>query len=109
MIGTAVANVTAEQEHTNLGWRIIEWKVAYYLPDRVHPSRRQDLEVSDDFYDEAEKRYLTLCRELGSRNSVVHKDWPGFEDVGTEHAMMEVDEDRPSVQLVISKLRTPKR
>lgn len=117
-----------EQEHTQLGWRIIEWKVAYYKPECVHPQRRKDYEISDDDYDAAEVRYLTLTRILQQRraadteyhrqfpgcegkypaNSVVHKKWPGFEDVGYEEAMMEVDETRPSVQLVMAKLGSPK-
>ena len=99
---------TEEQEHARLSWQIIEWKVAYYLPERVHPQRREDYEVSDDDYDAAEVRYLTLCRVLGHRNSVVHKKWPGFEDVDCTYAMMEVDETRPSVQLVVAKLGSPK-
>jgi hypothetical protein len=99
----------AEQEFIALSWRLIEWKVAYYKGDLVNPARRADYEVSDDEYDAAEVRYLTLCRKLNRRNTIVHKGWPGFEDVGTEHAMMEVDESRPSVRLVIAKLSSPKR
>jgi hypothetical protein len=91
-----------------LGWKLIEYKVAYYLPDRVHYTRRGDYTIPDEQYDELEREYLTLCRKLGVRNSVVHKGHPGFEDIGTEHAMMEVDEDRSSVQLVLSKLGSRK-
>jgi hypothetical protein len=96
------------EEFVALSWRLIEWKVAYYKGDLVNPARRKDYEVSDDEYDAAEVRYLTLCRQLKMPNTIVHKGWPGFEDVGYEHAMMEVDEDRPSVRLVISKLSSPK-
>lgn len=96
------------EEFAALSWRLIEWKVAYYTPEAVHPSRRGDFEVSDEVYDAAEVRYLTLCRALNRRNTIVHKGWPGFEDVGTEHAMMEVDAGRPSVQLVMRKLGSPK-
>lgn len=103
-----VAQTTEEQERTQLGWRIIEWKVAYYKPECAHPQRRKDYEISDDDYDAAEVRYLTLCRVLGKRNSVVHKKWPGFEDVDCTEAMMEADETRPSVQLVMAKLGSPK-
>lgn len=102
-------NPMARQAFIKLGWQIIEWKVAYYLPDRVHPSRRKDYEIDDDTYDAHERRYLTLCRQLDQRNSVVHKAHPGFEDVGTEHAMMEVDEDRLSVHLALRKLGSLKR
>jgi hypothetical protein len=107
-----------QQERTRLSWRLIEWKVAYYRPDSVHFSRRADFEVSDEDYDAAEVRYLSLCRKLGLTNTLVHKGWPGFEDMyeprgnypdGTPMGpMMEVDEDRPSVQLVMAKLSSPK-
>lgn len=99
---------SSAEEFVALSWRLIEWKVAYYKGDLVNPARRKDYEVSDDEYDAAEVRYLTLCRELMMPNTIVHKAWPGFNDVGYEHAMMEVDESRPSVQLVISKLSSPK-
>ena len=98
-----------EQEHTALSWRLIEWKVAYYKPEKVHKTRRKDYEVSDDEYDAAEVRYLTLCRKLKQPNTIVHKGWPGFEDLDAAQAMMEVDETRPSVQLVMAKLGSPKR
>lgn len=94
-------------EHAELSWRLIEWKVAYYLPEFVHHSRRNDVTVDDDTYDATERRYLTLCLTLGKNNTVVHKVYPGFEDVpGT--GMMEVDQSRPSVQLVLRKLREAK-
>lgn len=113
-----------KKEFCALGWKLIEWKVAYYRPEAVHESRRADYEVSDETYDAAEVRYLTLCRKLQEvnakdplyadcgpypLNSVVHKGWPGFEDLVGPHTMMEVDEDRPSVQLVMAKLGSPKR
>jgi hypothetical protein len=93
-----------EREFIKLGWRLIELKVAYYKPEAVHESWLEKVTVSDDDYDAMEQRYLTLCRELGRRNSVVHKKYPGFEDVDYTDAMMEVDESRPSVQLVMHKL-----
>jgi hypothetical protein len=91
-----------------LSWKLIEWKVAYYKPEAIHSSRYGDYDVSDEVYDAAEVRYLTLCRELNARNTIVHKGWPGFEDVGTADAMVEFDETRPSVQLVLAKLGSPK-
>jgi hypothetical protein len=98
-----------EQEFRELGWRLIEWKVSYYKPEVVHPTRSKDCVVTDEVYDAAEVRYLTLCRKLNQLNTIVHKGWPGFEDL-TEagHAMMEGDETRPSVQLVMAKLGSPK-
>jgi hypothetical protein len=114
-----------EKEFAALSWKLIEWKVAYYFPEKVHKTWRKDCEVSDETYDAAEVRYLTLVRKLREQraadplyadcepplaiNTIVHKGWPGFEDIGTEHAMVEVDETRPSVQLVMAKLGSPKR
>ena len=92
-----------ETEFTKLGWWLIERKVAYYKPECVHEGWYGKYECSDDDYDAAEQRYLTLCRELGHPNTIVHKKYPGFEDVPGE-GMMEVDMDRPSVKLVVRKL-----
>lgn len=112
-----------EKEHCQLGWRIIELKLAYYAPEHVHPSRRADHTVEDDLYDQMEKRYLELTRKLQKAhakkypdegpyplNSVVHKGWPGYEDMllPPHTPMMEVDFDRPSVELVMKKLSQPK-
>ena len=91
-----------------LTWKLIEYKVAYYLPDRVHYSRRDDYDIPDAEYDELEREYLTLCRKFDRPNTLVHKGYPGFEDIDNKHAMMEVDESRYSVQLVLSKLGTRK-
>lgn len=113
----SVRRTKVEKEFCELGWRLIDLKVAYYKPELVHESWLPKVTVSDDDYDVMEQRYLTLCRELqvkhakenpGSTpypvNSNVHKRYPGFDDVGYDHAMMEVDMTRPSVQLVIHKL-----
>lgn len=97
-----------DEEHRRLGWWLIERKVAYYMPEAVHSSRTGDYTVSDDEYDAAEVRYLTLCRKLNQPNTIVHKGWPGFEDLDSDRAMMEVDVTRPSVQLVMAKLGSPK-
>lgn len=98
------------EEFIALSWKIIEWKVAYYMPEAVHPSRRKDYEVSNETYDEAEVRYLSLCRSLGKHNSVVHKGWPGFEDLlePPHDPMTEVDPERYSVRLVLAKLGSAK-
>lgn len=92
-----------DKEHTRLGWWLIERKVAYYKPEALHTTRMHDYVVSDDEYDAAEVRYLELCRKLGLPNTIVHKGWPGFEDV-EDRSMMEIDATRPSVQLVLKKL-----
>lgn len=96
-------------EHRALGWKLIEWKVAYYKPECVAESRRPDYVIDDDTYDAHEQRYLALCRKLKLPNTVVHKTYPGFEDVDYTNAMMEVDVTRPSVQLVMAKLGSRKR
>jgi hypothetical protein len=92
-----------EREFVKLCWWLIERKVAYYRPEAVHASWKPILECSDDDYDAAEQRYLTLCRELERDNTIVHKGYPGFEDVPGA-GMMEVDETRQSVKVVIGKL-----
>lgn len=108
---------SAEEEFCALGWKLIEWKVAYYKPEFVHSSRFKDYDVTDEVYDAAEVRYLSLIRLLREANgtpdypinTIVHKGWPWFEDLCNEgHAMMEVDMTRPSVQLVARKLSSPK-
>lgn len=99
---------TEENEHVTLSWKLIEWKVAYYLPEKVHASRIDDYTIDDDVYDQHERHYLTLCRQLGKPNTIVHKGHPGFDDVSMRDAMMEVDVSRPSVQLVLKKLGAPK-
>lgn len=94
---------------TALSWRLIEWKLMYYKPEAVHRSRRKALTISDDDYDAAEQEYLHLCRQLKQPNTLVHKVYPGFDDVGTKYAMMEIDVARPSVQLVMKKLGSKKK
>jgi hypothetical protein len=96
-----------EDEHAALSWKLIEWKVAYYRPEKVHPSRRKDYEVSDADYDKASHRYMVLCRELKRPNTIVHDTGVEFEDV-PDLSMMEIDENRPSVQRVLRKLGSPK-
>ena len=94
-----------EARFVRLSWALIEYKVMYYRPHLVHESRHEGLTIHDETYDTLEIRYLTLCRELGHQNTIVHKDYPGFEDIDGE-PMIEIDEDRPSVQLVLDKLKT---
>ena len=91
-------------QFVRLSWALIEYKVMYYRPELVHESRHYGLTISDATYDALEIKYLTLCRELGYQNTIVHKNYPDLEVQGP--GMMEIDEDRPSVQLVIGKLGT---
>jgi hypothetical protein len=96
------------KEHIALSWRLIECKVAYYMPEAVHSSWGNKFVMDDGLYDQSEERYLELCRKLGLRNTIVHKGYPGFEDVPGD-GMMEVDVTRPSVQLVLKKLGSIKQ
>jgi hypothetical protein len=97
-----------EKEHIKLCWELIEYKITYYYPNLVDDSRILDYTIEDDLYDQKELRYLELCRLLKYTNTIVHKSYPGYEDLNTERAMFEVDFSRPSVQLVLSKLSSPK-
>lgn len=92
------------KRYVQIGWQIIEYKVAYYMPERVAETKRERYTISDALYDELEIEYLTLCKKLGKPNTLVHKTYPGFEDVDHSKAMMEIDIERPSVQLVLEKL-----
>ncbi|WP_368508106.1 hypothetical protein [Bradyrhizobium lupini] len=103
-----------DKELTALCWWLIERKVAYYAPEEVHSSWGNTFVVDDGIYDQAEIRYLELIRQLRALNgedypinTIVHKGHPGFEDVPGP-GMMEIDRDRPSVQLVLKKLGRPK-
>lgn len=92
-----------EQEFVDLSWKLIEYKIFYYQPGMVHESWFDILTIPDEQYDTLERRYLTLCVKLKHRNTVVHKkysDITGYEGNG----MMEIDINRPSVQLVTNKL-----
>jgi hypothetical protein len=96
------------KEHAALSWKLIEWKVAYYKPEAVHPSRRKDYVIDDETYDAHERRYMTLCRKLGLPNTVVHKQYPEFPVEPQDRPMMEVDVERNSVKLVLNKLGSRK-
>jgi len=58
--------------------------------------------ISDLEYDELEKLYLKGCIKYKKENTIVHKKYPGLDVKG--EGMMEVDMERPSCQLVYSKL-----
>lgn len=95
--------MTPEKRHTRLSWAIIEAKILYYSPHGLTEAFVNEWLPSDDDYDDMERAYLELCRELGLPNTVVHKAHPGFED-GKGPGMLEVDWLRPSVVLAYKRL-----
>lgn len=89
---------------SDLSWKIIEAKILYYQPDTSwDKSFIEQKMLTDAQYDEIEKQYLTTCRELGEENDLVHKSYPGFEDVPGD-GMMEVDWDDLDVKEVYEAL-----
>ncbi len=84
-------------EFCKLSWQILEAKIKYYLTPEF-------VTINDTDYDSMEIQYLTYCRDTGTINTLVHKMYPGMEDMDYSHAMMEIDESRPSVQLAMSKI-----
>jgi len=85
-----------------LAYMLIEYKIMYYYPELIKEGYRHGLTITDHEYDALELEYLTLCKSLKQKNTVVHKAYPGFEDVAGE-GMMEVDFKRPVVHLVMRK------
>lgn len=72
-----------DQEFIELSWKLLKAKVIYYL----YPCRDN---ISDFEYDHLERQYLKGCKELHKENTIQN--------------MVEVDQNRPSVKLVINKL-----
>lgn len=95
-----------QNEYTKLSWTIIEHKLIYYHPEKVHESWRMFYAISDAEFDAMQQRYLHLCERLGHANTVCH-------NVTEEQAMflgsgmMEIDLSRPCVKLVLHKLSQP--
>ena len=86
--------MTDEQKYIQLGWRIMELKLMYYLPELVHKSWHQHLTLTDHQYDVIENDYVTLCNKLGKEP--------------TASNMVEFDINRSSARLVLSKYGHPK-
>ena len=100
--------MTPTEIHAAISWQLLEYKIMYYREDQVHHSHHAALVITDASYDALEVKYLMLCRELDLPNTLVHKGYPGLEDLVDDGSMFEVDEDRPSVQLAMDKLRKPR-
>jgi len=94
-------NKAGYRRYIELTYRIIECKIMYYYPDLIKEGYHPGLEISDDDYDAMEIEYLKLCKELGQKNTLVHKRYPGLEVDGP--GMFEVDFTRPIVHLVMRK------
>lgn len=89
------------RRYIELSYHIIEHKIMYYYPELIKVGYHRGLEISDDAYDALEIEYLKLCKELGEKNTVVHKGYAGLEVEGP--GMMEVDFTRPVVHLIMRK------
>lgn len=82
---------------------LLEAKILYYQPPIELVDYAAEHTPSDQEYDRWEVEYLELCRELGVENTLVHKSWPGFEDVPGD-GMMEVDWSRPSADCALQAI-----
>lgn len=79
-----------KDRYNYLRWKLLEYKLMYYCPDKVHPSRWADLTIEDIQYDSYEQEMLALDRDLGYNNGKI----------------LEFPYEKPSGQLVIEKLKT---
>lgn len=79
---------------TELSWKLIELKLAYYRPDLLHDDWLH-LKVPDGLYDALEDEYLMLCEQLNLRPTAT--EMVGFDDT------------KPSGRLVYSKLSQPRK
>lgn len=93
-----------DNDYNDLIWQIIEAKILYYQPDVEWVGGFVDSRMPTDAeYDNLEQSYLTICREMGEENTLVHKQYPGFEDI-TGEGMMEIDLEDPDVREVYQVL-----
>jgi len=92
----------SEARFNKLSWDILKHKVIYYVPSNKYKAKLSK-PITDDEYDELEKEYLKLCKELGKKNTLVHKEYAGLDPCGD--GMMEVDTDRPCVRWMMRYLR----
>ena len=82
------------EQFVQLSWRLLEYKLMYYNPDRVHSSWNEALTIPDSDYDQLESQYKTLGNSLGLPLSVTE--------------MVDFDFSRPSCKLVMKKLASQK-
>lgn len=94
-------NKAGYRRYVELTYQLIEYKIMYYYPELIKEGYHPGLEISDDAYDALEVEYLKLCKELGQKNTVVHKSYSGLKVDGP--GMFEVDFTRPVVHLIMRK------
>lgn len=73
-----------------LSWRLLEHKLMYYNPEKVHSSWHPLLTVEDSVYDSLENEYNELAEKQGACKSVTQ--------------MVDFDFSRPSCKMVMKKL-----
>ncbi len=98
----APENNKAKRRFIELTYRLIEYKIMYYYPEYIKAAYHSHLTIDDHSYDALEIEYLKLCLQLGYPNTIVHKGYPGLEDVPGS-GMEEVDFTRPAVHLIMRK------
>lgn len=74
-----------------LSWFLIECKIIYYRPELFSGKFLAKMEISDHDYDRLERKYMRMCKLLKQPNTVQN--------------MVEIDLNRPSVQLAIKRLQ----
>jgi len=77
-------------EFVQMSWKLLEYRLMYYHPDKVHPSWHDELTVPDSDYDLLEAQYKRVAEELGVVQTITH--------------MVDFDLSRPSCKLVMKKL-----
>lgn len=80
-----------------LGWKLLEYKCAYYRPEVIHPDcwKSRQLLISDWVYDRLEKEYAALAAQLGLPDTISR--------------MTDFDWRKPSCRIVLSCLSEPYR
>jgi hypothetical protein len=79
-----------ESEYLALRWKLLEYKLFYYYPEKVHESRHADCIITDPEYD-------ILERQMNAYPEANPDEWyVGFPD------------DKDCGKLVMAKMITPK-
>ena len=87
-------NQTHKQYFIELSWKLIAYRLAYYYPEKVHPSWKDSITITDSKYDYLERLYKSLCKLLNEPDTVA--------------SMVELDFSRPCVELAVKKYSTRK-